>query len=191
MLDSPATKAELRAVGLTRRAALSEDEREAAARSAVARLRPLLREGETVSLYWPMRNEIDPRALIDDVRAAGGNVTLPAVEKGSMVFRMFNDESGLEDGPFGTRHPSAAHPILDPDLIVAPLAAFDRNGGRIGYGAGHYDRAVAALKAGEHAFRIVGIAFACQEVESIPVEPHDVCLGAVATECELINMEAA
>ncbi len=191
MLDSPATKAELRAVGLTRRAALNEDERAAAARSALARLRPLLRESETVSLYWPMRNEIDPRALIDDVRTAGGRVALPAVEKGSMVFRMFKDESGLEDGPFGTRHPSAAHAILDPDLIVAPLAAFDRNGGRIGYGAGHYDRAAAALQAGGHTFRIIGIAFACQEVDPIPVEPHDVRLGAIATECELIKTEAA
>ena len=189
MLDSTVSKAELRALGLARRAAMTEDERREASARAVERLRPLLRRGETVSLFWPMRGEIDPRALIDDVKAVGGRVAMPVVEKRRMFFRRFDGEECLEPGVFGTRHPHAGQPVIDPDLIVAPLAAFDRRGGRIGYGAGHYDAAIADLHARGKEPRIVGIAFACQEVDAVPVEPHDQRLVIVATERELIEAE--
>ncbi len=114
-------------------------ERETASAGAVARLRPLVRPGETVSLFWPMRGEIDPRGLIDVILKSGGTVAMPVVEKRQMFFRRFDGEACLEAGVFGTQHPHAGQPVVDPDFIVAPLAAFDRRGGRIGYGAGHYD----------------------------------------------------
>jgi 5-formyltetrahydrofolate cyclo-ligase len=189
MLDSTVSKAELRALGLARRAAMTEDERREASARAVERLKPLLRRGETVSLFWPMRGEIDPRAVIDDVKAVGGCVAMPVVEKRRMFFRRFDGEECLEPGVFGTRHPHAGQPVIDPDLIVAPLAAFDRHGGRIGYGAGHYDEAIADLHARGKEPRIVGIAFACQEVDAVPVEPHDQRLAMIATERELIEAE--
>ncbi len=187
MLDSIVTKAELRALGLARRAALTEDERRAASERAVARLRPLLRAGETVSLFWPMRGEIDPRRLIDDVQAIGNVVAMPVVEKRRMFFRRFDGEECMEPGVFGTKHPHAGQPVVDPDFIIAPLAAFDRQGGRIGYGAGHYDMAIADLKARGKLFRLAGIGFAAQEVERVPLEPHDIRLPLVATERELIE----
>jgi 5-formyltetrahydrofolate cyclo-ligase len=189
MLDSTVSKAELRALGLARRAAMTEDERREASARAVAHLKPLLRKDETVSLFWPMRGEIDPRALIDDIRDAGGLVAMPVVEKRRMFFRRFDDEECLEPGVFGTRHPNSGQPELDPDLVVAPLAAFDRSGGRIGYGAGHYDTAIAALHQREKKPRIVGIAFSCQEVDFVPVEAHDQRLAMIATERELIKAE--
>lgn len=189
MLDSAVTKSELRALGLARRAALSEDERREASWRAVAHLRPLLAPGETVSLFWPMRGEIDPRGLFDDVKAAGGTIALPVIENRRMFFRLYRGEECLEAGVFGTRHPGAAQPVLDPDLIVAPLAAFDRRGGRIGYGAAYYDNAVAELTSRRRPFRLVGIGFACQEVENVPVEPHDARLSMIATERELVHAE--
>ncbi len=191
MLNTVVTKAELRALGLARRAGMTKEERRLASEAAVARLRPLLRPGEVVSLFWPMRDEIDPRGLIDGVRAAGGGVAMPVVEKRRMFFRSFSGEHCLEDGVFGTRHPSAAEPVVDPGFVVAPLAAFDRRGGRIGYGAGHYDYAIAGLKARGRPLRVAGIAFACQEVERVPLEAHDVRLQLVATERELIDAEDA
>ena len=104
-----------------------------------------------------------------------------------MFFRRFDGEDCLEDGVFGTRHPNKSQPVLDPDLIVAPLAAFDRRGGRIGYGAGHYDMAIADLYARGRTPRVVGIAFACQEVDFVPLEAHDARLQMIATERELIE----
>ena len=185
------SKRELRALGLARRAAMTEDERRLGSELAVANLRPLIRPGETVSLFWPMRDEIDPRGLIEDVLQAGGHVAMPVVEKKKIHFRRFDGEAGLEIGVFGTRHPHEGHPTLDPDLLVAPLAAFDRSGGRIGYGAGYYDGAIADLIARGKTFRIAGIAFACQEVEAVPLESHDQRLSFIATERELINAEGS
>lgn len=191
MLDSVVTKAELRALGLARRAGMTETERRDGSEAAVARLRALIRPGETVSLFWPMRGEIDPRGLIDDVLAAGGGIALPVVQGRRMFFRRFTGEPCLEDGVFGTRHPNAGEPEVDPDLVVAPLAAFDRRGGRIGYGAGYYDRAVTDLRARHRPLRVVGMAFACQELEEVPQEPHDARLDIIATESELIEAPTA
>ncbi len=186
ILDAVATKAELRAAALARRAALDEATRREASSAASARLRPSIRQGEAVSLFWPMRDEIDPRGLLEDIRAAGGRIAMPVVEKRRMFFRLFDDEDCLEPGVFGTRHPHAGMPVVDPDFVIAPLAAFDRRGGRIGYGAGYYDAAIADLAARGRAYRLAGIAFACQEVPDVPVEAHDVRLPLIATERELI-----
>jgi 5-formyltetrahydrofolate cyclo-ligase len=191
VLDPIVTKAELRALGLARRAAMTEAERATASALAVERLRPLVAPGETVSLFWPMRGEIDPRGLIETVREKGGNIAMPVVEKRRMFFRLFDGEEDLEPGVFGTQHPHAGKRVADPDFIVAPLAAFDRMGGRIGYGAGHYDSVIADLIARGRRFRLSGIAFACQEVERVPLEAHDARLPLIATERELIRVEAA
>ena len=191
-MPSPSdAKATIRAAALQRRDALSEADRVEGSRQAVRRLRPLVRAGETVSLFWPMRSEIDPRGLMDIVHAAGGKIAMPVIEKKRMFFRLFEGEDSLEAGVFGTRHPHAGQAVVDPDLIIAPLAAFDRKGGRIGYGAGYYDGAIADLKGRGKAFRLAGIAFACQEVDSVPLEAHDVPLPLIATERELIRTGAA
>jgi len=182
------TKTELRASALARRAGLSAEGRADASRLACQRLRQFVSGGGTVALFWPMRDEIDPRALIADVLGAGGSVAMPVVDKRRMFFRRFEGEHCLEPGVFGTSHPHPALPVIDPDTIVAPLAAFDRHGGRIGYGAGHYDRAIADLIARGKAFRLAGIGFAAQEMEKVPVEPHDIRLPLIATESELIDV---
>lgn len=190
MSDAAALKAELRRLALDRRAAIDPDSHRAASARAVANLRALLRPGETVSLFWPIRGEIDPLTLVAAVRAGGGDVAMPVVEGQEILFRRFDGVDGLQHGRFGTRHPPPHEPQLKPDLIVAPLAAFDRRGGRIGYGAGFYDRAVARLRRAGHRLRVVGVAFACQEVERVPAEAHDEPLAAVATERELIETGA-
>ena len=179
-------KADLREKALARRAAIPAGDRDRLSRIAAGRISPLIGDTMTVALFWPIRDEIDPRSLSDTVRAAGGQVVLPAVTGDGIVFRRFNDADPLESGPLGTRHPPASAPELHPDLIVAPLAAFDRAGGRIGYGAGYYDNYVSRLRAAGHPFRFVGIAFACQEVDRIPLAPHDEKLDAIATEDEWI-----
>lgn len=170
---------------------MPKTERAAASARATARIAPLLRDGQTVSLFWPMRDEIDPRGLIEAIRAKGGRIAMPVIADKRMHFRLFETEDDLEDGVFGTRHPHAGKETVSPDLIVAPLAAFDRAGNRLGYGAGYYDQAIADLEAKRHPHRVVGIAFACQEVAALPAEPHDRPLAAVATEEALIEAGGA
>ena len=189
-MNLPPSKAELRAAALARRGELGAETRAEASRQACGRLGAFVSGGGTVALFWPMRDEIDPRSLIDRVLASGGGVAMPVIEKRRMFFRAFDGEACLEAGVFGTNHPNSSMPVVDPDAIVAPLAAFDRRGGRIGYGAGHYDRAIADLIARGKSFRLAGIAFAAQEVEHIPVEPHDIRLPLIATELELIETGA-
>jgi len=170
---------------------MSEEARQVASRRAVVHLRALLRTREIVSLFWPIRREIDPRPLAEDVRRLGGAVLLPVVVGERMVFREWDEDVPLEGGSFGTRHPPATAPERDPDLVVAPLAAFDRRGGRIGYGRGYYDNAVARLKARGRTPCLVGLAFSVQEVEACPMEPHDQALTAIVTEKGAHLVEAA
>ncbi len=183
-----AEKNEIRRRALAARAAIGKDEHQAASWRAVDRLRPLVREGDVVALFWPMRGEIDPLGLIATVRARHGEIAMPDITGGAMVFRRF-DGVTMVPGPHGTRNPPASEPECEPALIVAPLAAFDRAGGRIGYGGGHYDRAVERLRGRGHPVRVVGMAFACQEADRIPVEDHDATLDAIVTEKELIRVK--
>ena len=189
------SKADLRERALARRAGIPAGDHERLSRLAAGRIAPLIADGETVALFWPIRGEIDPLSLCETVRARGGRVALPAVIGNDIVFRLFDDAcnlgaGSLEAGSFGTRHPPADAPRCLPDLIVAPLAVFDRTGGRIGYGGGFYDRYVSRFRAGSHPFRFVGIAFACQEADAVPLATHDERLDAVATEREWIVIDA-
>ncbi len=190
MSSAGPTKADLRARALSRRAGIPASDHEQLSRLAATRIAPLIADAETVALFWPIRGEIDPLSLRETVRARGGRVVLPVVFGDEIVFRLVDDADNLEAGSFGTRHPPANAPQCLPDMIVAPLAAFDRNGGRIGYGGGFYDRYVAQLRARNHRIRFIGIAFACQEVDTVPLTPGDERLDAIATNREWIVCNA-
>lgn len=184
------SKADLRMQALARRAGIPASDHERLSRLAAGRIAPLIGNGETVALFWPIRGEIDPISLCETVRARSGLVVLPAIVANDIVFRIFDDAGNLEAGDLGTRQPPADAREALPDLIVGPLAAFDRTGGRIGYGGGFYDRFVARLRASNHPFRFVGVAFACQEADAVPQANGDEPLDAVATEREWIVFDA-
>ncbi len=136
-----------------------------------------------VSGFWPMGDEIDIRPLLIALAARGHQIALPATPKrgNPLIFRLWQPGDALIRGPFGTSHP-AGEPVT-PDFILTPLLAFDRQGNRLGYGAGYYDRSFAAAP---HAFRL-GCAFAFQEVPAVPVGPNDQPLHAIATENSIIR----
>ena len=90
----------------------------------------------------------------------------------------------------GLREPSVRLPEGVPDLTFVPLAAFDRRGYRIGYGGGHYDATLAALRM-SHPGPAIGIAFSVQEIERVPEEDHDQPLDLILTESELIDCSLA
>ncbi|RYE75308.1 MAG: 5-formyltetrahydrofolate cyclo-ligase, partial [Hyphomicrobiales bacterium] len=86
---------------------------------------------------------------------------------------------------FGTFAPGPEAAVLDPLIMLVPMAAFDAQCHRMGYGRGFYDRAIESLRAKGIKPMLAGLAFAVQEVAAVPVEAHDVGLDLVATEREL------
>ncbi|WP_274423427.1 5-formyltetrahydrofolate cyclo-ligase [Chelativorans sp. YIM 93263] len=142
--------------------------------------------GDIVSGFWPMRSEVDVRPLMVALRERGARLCLPAIlDKSTIIFRELVRGAPLIDMGFGTMGPDESAAVLEPSLMLVPLAAFDRRGHRIGYGAGYYDRAIARLQENGHAPRLIGIAFDCQEVPQVPDEPHDVIIPEILTESGL------
>jgi 5-formyltetrahydrofolate cyclo-ligase len=142
--------------------------------------------GEVISGFFPIRSEADIRPLMHRLKGRGARLCVPAVlDKETIVFREIEDGMPMVDTGFGTSGPGPDAKAVDPDLLLVPLSAFDAYGHRIGYGAGHYDRAIARLYVKGKRPRLIGIAFDCQEVEAVPAEPHDVALDAVLTESGL------
>ncbi|HEX8383042.1 MAG TPA: 5-formyltetrahydrofolate cyclo-ligase [Sphingomonas sp.] len=144
-----------------------------------------LQRGMVVASYRPTHGEADPALLERAATAAGCVLALPWIESPATPLRFlaWSPGSRLQIGPFGLEQPPADAAERVPDIILAPLVAFDRAGARLGQGAGYYDRAFALHP---HCWR-VGVAWSVQEVPRIPVDPWDVPCHAVATEKEWIT----
>ncbi|WP_421589869.1 5-formyltetrahydrofolate cyclo-ligase [Shinella sp. M27] len=139
--------------------------------------------GTVISGFWPIRSEADIRPLMAHLRTRGARLCLPVVlDRETIIFRELVVGAPVVKTGFGTTGPGDEAAVLEPDILLVPLSAFDRAGHRIGYGAGHYDRAIDRLKAKGRTPKLIGIAFDCQEVASVPAEPHDVALDAILTE---------
>lgn len=142
-----------------------------------------LTDGAVVSGFWPIRSEVDVRPLMFSLRERGARLCLPTiVDKTTVIFRELVRGAEMVDTGFGTAGPGPDAAIVDPTVMLVPLAAFDRTGHRIGYGAGYYDRAIANLHKKALEPLLIGVAFEAQEVGRIPSEAHDVALSAVLTE---------
>ena len=186
------SKAELRIAALAARDALNGEQRATAAQAIAARGLPIeFARGAVVSGYSPIRGEIDPFPLLRKLAAQGGTLALPAVmARGkSLAFRAFSPDDRLLLGPLGILEPSPAAAEVVPDIMLVPLAAFDRLGHRIGYGAGHYDFTLAHLRKAK-AITAVGTAFAVQEIKAVPALPHDVALDYVLTEKKVFDFRS-
>ncbi|MGE0564279.1 MAG: 5-formyltetrahydrofolate cyclo-ligase [Pseudolabrys sp.] len=192
-MDVPAIdrqKAELRAAALARRDALPADARQQAAETLAARGLPVeVTPGAIVSGFMPMKTEINPLPLMRKLAAAGARLALPAIDRRGkpLIMRAWNVGEPLASGQWGIREPTADAPQVDPDILLVPLAAFDRRGHRIGYGAGYYDMTIGALRA-KKAVTAIGLAFAAQEIERVPDTERDQRLDFVLTEREVIRI---
>ncbi len=188
-----ASKAEIRAAALARRALVPDAVRAAfAERLAGAGLEFARLHGARVaSLYAAIKTEADPSALLAALAGAGIATALPVTRsRGTpLLFRGWKPGERLVRGPWGIAEPAPHLPECWPDLMFLPLAAFDRGGHRIGYGAGHYDCSLAMLRARQKVM-VVGIAYAAQEFAAIPHEAHDQSLDFVVTETEWITCAA-
>jgi 5-formyltetrahydrofolate cyclo-ligase len=186
-------KVELRRGALARRDALAPDLRAQVAETIASRGLPAaIPPGAIVSGYSPMKSELNPVPLMRKLVDAGAQLALPVVQgRGKpLLMRAWSFGAPLVSGVWGIREPGPDAPEVLPDIMLVPLAAFDRRGHRIGYGAGYYDMTIARIRAMKPVTAI-GIAFAAQQIDAVPDTPFDARLDLVLTEREAIDLRSS
>ncbi len=144
----------------------------------------LIEPARTVAVYRSMGSEAPTERLIEYLTESGVSIALPRVtDGGSLEFRLVSNIDMLVSGFADIPEPDESCPLADPDIIIAPLVAFDRSLRRLGQGGGFYDRSFAQYLD----IPRIGLAWSVQEATEIPSEPHDLPLHMIVTECEIIE----
>ena len=143
-----------------------------------------------IGTYWPIRSEVDTRPILDGLSARGQVTALSQILHPHLSWREWHPGDVLVHGGFGVQEPGPDAPQVFPRALLMPLASFDRHGNRLGYGKGHFDRAIAELSA-LHPVLAIGLAFSVQEVDAVPAEPHDRPLDLIVTETGILRPERA
>jgi 5-formyltetrahydrofolate cyclo-ligase len=163
---------------------LNPREKSLAFSAAPTPLKSLFQKSKTIAAYCAVGSEADPMPLLEFAQTVGCVTSLPHVTSASSPMQFLNWSPGeaLEQGPFNLLQPCASNAVIAPDVILAPLVAFDRSLARLGQGAGHYDRALSLL----NEVIVIGIGWSVQEAEILIVDPWDIPMDAVLTEKEWI-----
>ncbi|HWA14480.1 MAG TPA: 5-formyltetrahydrofolate cyclo-ligase [Burkholderiales bacterium] len=185
--DLRAEKKRLRAHVLAQRDALGADRRREASRIILQRLLadPRYRDAQVVAAYASFGSEVDTSGLLADVLAGGRRLVLPRIDKSHarLELRRVDDlGADLVAGVWGIREPAPHCPVADlgdVEFMLVPGVAFTRDGDRLGYGGGYYDRLMAGLR--PQVPRIAA-AFSVQVVERLPMGERDRRVSAVVTE---------
>jgi len=188
-----AQKAELRNATLAKRDAMPAEARQRAAEAIAARPFPVpIAPGTIVSGFMPLKSEINPLPQMKALAAAGAQLALPAIAgRGKpLIMRAYAFGDDFARGQWGIREPKPEQPEAFPDVLIVPLACFDRAGNRIGYGAGYYDMTIRRLRDMKKIFT-VGIAFAAQEIAKVPATERDERLDLVLTETDVIDFRGS
>jgi 5-formyltetrahydrofolate cyclo-ligase len=144
------------------------------------------RRARIASVFWAIKDEVVTLQLLKGLAARGITTALPVMRGFGkpLEFRSWAPGEPLTEAKWGIMEPPAG-PEIFPDLVFVPLAAFDRAGNRLGYGAGFYDRTLARLRAKQQ-IAAVGVGYAVQEFPTIPTEATDEKLDYVLTDREWI-----
>ena len=182
--DIVTAKALMRKDAASRRAALMSKQPEAP--QHLAGFAAALIESFGVGVYaayLPIRSELSPIALVGELVAAGMTTVMPITPEpeNPLSFHQWAPGMPLAEGPYGTKQPPSANRKIDPDVILAPMLAFDAGCWRLGYGGGFYDRTIANLRDQGRDVRVIGLAFSGQKVAAVPTGPYDMALDAVLT----------
>lgn len=179
-------KQSIRRQQMERRAGLSKRARKEAAREA-ARLfisTVPLEPVDIIAGYWPVSNEIDVSILLEMLQEQGYICALPVIQGlgRPLAFRRYEKGAPLQPHPrFGMMEPYPAAPLVVPTVVIAPLVAFDKDGNRLGFGGGFYDRTLEDLSR-SHVVFTAGMAYSFQQVAMIPSLPHDQKMDCVITD---------
>lgn len=176
-------KSKLREEAHAQRATLGASEMAEAAVAAAAHFLADIKFGadKIVAAYWPIRDEIDCKPVLTQLMDSFQPVCLPVVvgDEVPLQFRRWELGVALYEAGFGTLAPPDGAAVVEPDVLIIPLLGFDKQGTRLGYGKGHYDRSIAAMSKKPE---LIGYAFSVQELDNIPAGPHDVPLNYLVTE---------
>jgi 5-formyltetrahydrofolate cyclo-ligase len=191
--DQAAAKARIRRAILSRRGAVPVPLRHAAARQVARRAwrLPELARASRIALYLPVGAELDCTPILTGAWQRGRQVYLPVVAGGGLAFAPYAPDTWLAENRWGIPEPVVPTRLWkrarELEVILAPLAAFDEAGRRLGMGGGFYDRTLAFLSLRRCARRphFIGLAYELQKVPVLPADRHDVRLDAVITECAL------
>lgn len=186
------TKAELRAVLRQRAASFAPEDRIAWSREICDRLSglPELARASRVLSFWPLPEEVDLRPLHVHLASRGATLCLPRVDWATRTIEpVSTNPTGrdLIETRYGLRQPPEgvpATPLGEIEAILAPGVGYDPHGGRLGRGAGFYDRLLARVRSGAG---VVGVCFDGQIVPELPIEPHDVRVAVIVTERRIIR----
>lgn len=190
--DERTQREELRRTLREQRAALPDEHVRAASAAVVAALElvPAIARARAVALYAAVRGEVDPERLAPTLQARGAAVAYPrvvTVEPPTLAFLRVDDAARLAAGQFGILEPPAdAAPLDALDVILVPGVAFARDGHRLGFGRGYYDRALAARP---RALRI-GLCHPFQLVDRLPSHSGDEPVDLVLTPRERVPTRA-
>lgn len=184
MSDLNDRKAEARKAAFARRKVAHAD----AGPGSAAKLSELLAgyRGVPLAGYMPIRTEIDPVPAMEEA-AAHGPVGVPVIlgEGQPLKFSRWEPGCAMKDGPFGAMIPEIDD-FFEPEIVIVPLVAFDRQGGRLGYGGGFYDRTLELLRS-RRATMVIGFAYGTQAADELPLEVTDQPLDMVVTEAGVIS----
>jgi 5-formyltetrahydrofolate cyclo-ligase len=182
------TKDELRREAFAKRDSLAREWRERASAAIAERVLDLpdLMHVQPIGSYWPIRSEVDTRPILEGLLARGQVVALSQILHPHLSWREWHPDDPMIHGGFGVQEPGPDAPQVFPRALLMPLAAFDRNGNRLGYGKGHFDRSIAELSSHGPVLAI-GLAYSVQEIEEVPREPHDRLLDLIVTEAGIIR----
>ncbi|MDQ2763826.1 MAG: 5-formyltetrahydrofolate cyclo-ligase [Pseudomonadota bacterium] len=171
-----------RAVLIERRLAVSAAERAARSEAITAALAQALPScpGALIGFYWPFKGEYDPRTVARSLHAKGARLALPVVvEKARpLIFREWRPGIAMIHGVWNIPVPAAGQPVA-PNVLLVPVVGFDRQGYRLGYGGGYYDRTLAAMPAKP---RAVSVGFELSQIATIHPQPHDVAMDLIVTD---------
>lgn len=144
----------------------------------------IIRAGSVVSMYWPIKGELDIRPLMEALHGEGILVALPVVETKAapLVFRRWMPDTRMERGYWNILVPPTEAQILTPDAMLVPLVGWDMEGYRLGYGGGYFDRTLATLSPPPFS---IGIGLQSAQLATIYPQPHDIPLNLILTEAGL------
>ena len=187
------SKKSLREKIIAERLLINAVEAQVAADSVTKYLLDIIPENTKVAAYCAMRGEIDVSGLLIKLQARGNKTALPVVMENEKILKFLEvtSDAALVAGKYGTSCPQPHLPEIIPDAVIVPMVAFDGNGNRIGYGGGYYDATLDYLRSRNKKLLVIGVAYAMQRVENLPIHDGDQKMDMVVTEDGVVILRGA